>query len=121
MERSCTGLLVKAGQILSAMSASGEEGAAALAAVSARTRAVSSVVYRRREFANEVPLAPLRMLLLDGDRAEDATSPVPAAAPVAWPGGAGDPSHARGKTAGSTRSRPPSGPTWPACGTRWRA
>ena len=77
-------VVVKAGQILSATSASGEDGVAALAAIR-EDPGNEFVVYRRRELASGVPLAPLRMLLLDEDGAEDATSPVPAAAPVPGP------------------------------------
>ena len=77
-------VVVKAGQILSAMSASGEKDTAALAAIR-EDPGSEFVVYRHRELANGVPLAPLRMLLLDGDEGEDAVSPVPAAAPVPGP------------------------------------
>ena len=77
-------VLVKAGQVLSAMSASGDDGVATLAAIR-EDPGSEFVVYRRRELATGVPLAPLQMLLLDGDRGEDATSPVPAAAPVPGP------------------------------------
>jgi len=77
-------VLVKAGQVLSAMSASGDDGAVTLAAIR-EDPGSEFVVYRHRELANGVPLAPLQMLLLDGDRGEDATSPLPAAAPVPDP------------------------------------
>ncbi|MDE0059298.1 MAG: hypothetical protein OXI22_23325 [Defluviicoccus sp.] len=77
-------VLAKAGQVLSAMSASGNDGAATLAAIR-EDPGSEFVVYRRRELANGVPLAPLRRLLLDGDIGDDAMSPMPDAAPVPGP------------------------------------
>ncbi|MCY4497628.1 MAG: hypothetical protein OXC14_10115, partial [Rhodospirillaceae bacterium] len=70
----------KAGQVLSAMSASGDDGTATLAAIR-EDPGSEFVVYRHREMANGVPLAPLQMLLLDGDRGEDEMSPAPAPVP----------------------------------------
>ncbi len=83
-------VLVKAGQVLSATSASGDGGAATLSAIR-EDPGNEFVVYRLRELANEEPLAPLQVLLVDGDGGVDATSPVPAAAPVPGPAAPANP------------------------------